>query len=250
MDMFCSLKDRVAVVSGGSGGIGYAIVKELLIAGVKVALLYNSKKVDLSKILEETGIVQETMVRQYQVNVTDAETIKKSYQLIERDFGKIDFLINSAGITKDGMMLLMSEKQYDDVLDINLKGNFLLVKGVLPYLMNNTQGAAIVSVSSIAGLKGVAGQANYCASKAGIIAMTKSLAKEMSHKNIRFNAVAPGYIETAMTEKLSKDKMLSNVPMRRMGKPEEVAKVVLFLISDGASYINGETIVVDGGLLA
>ncbi|RDY31937.1 3-oxoacyl-ACP reductase FabG [Lachnotalea glycerini] len=244
--MFESLVNRVAVVSGGSSGIGKAVVRLLAEKGMKVALLYNSNPVDEIELYE----VAESEIIQFQVDVKSFESVKSVFKSIEKAFGTIDFLVNSAGVVEDSYMFLMSEEKFDKVVDTNLKGNFLLMQAVISYLLEKEKGAAIVNISSIAGIKGVAGQTNYCATKFGIIGMTKALAKEVAYKNIRVNAIAPGYIETKMTQNLSKEEIEKIIPMRRMGSPEEIAKVVLFLISDGASYINGETIVVDGGIIA
>ena len=247
--MFQSLKERVVVVSGGSSGIGKAVVNLLAQYGMKVALLYNNTAIQQEE-LDEKNKKYTGEIRQYHVDVKSKDSIINVLREVEKDYGKIDFLVNSAGIVKDTFMLLMSDEDYNGVIDTNLKGSFMMIQAALPYLLGSKEGAAVVNISSIAGLKGVSGQTNYCASKAGLIGMTKALAKEMASKNIRFNAVAPGYIETKMTEKIASRDVAKVVPMKRMGNPEEIASVVLFLLSDGASYINGETIVVDGGMIA
>lgn len=242
--MFNTLAGRVAVVMGASGGIGYAVVKVLLDHGMNVAAIYHSKPLEgLSN--SETG-----KLIQYKADITDKDEINRIFSEVEHYFGNINYVVNSSGIIKDALFFMMSDEQFDDVINTNLYGCFNVMHGALPYLINNTNGAAIVNVASVAGLKGSAGQANYAASKAGMVAMTKALAKEMGKKNIRVNCVAPGFIETAMTENLPVKKLEREIPMARFGKPEEIANVILFLLSDGASYVNGETIVVDGGMIA
>ena len=244
--MFQSLKGRVAVVTGANGGIGKAVVQKLLDYGINVAAIYHSKSIDLSKIV----ITDNNVFHQYQADITKREEICIAFKKIEEDFGEINYVVNSSGIIKDSLLFMMTEPQFDDVIDVNLKGDFNLMQSSIPYLLNQKNGAAIVNISSVAGIKASPGQANYAASKAGMIAMTKALVKEIGRKNIRINVVAPGYIETEMTQNLPVAKIEKRIPMNRFGKPDEVADVVLFLLSDGASYINGETIVVDGGMIA
>lgn len=249
--MYSSLQSKVAVVTGGSSGIGKAVVFMLANNGVNVALLYNSHKLE-SAVLEEGLNDGHGIVIQYKVDIKSSESINSVLRSVEKDFGQINYLVNSAGVIADSYMLLMSEENFDFVVDTNLKGDFLVMQSIMPYLLGNNSDSAIVNITSVAGLKGVAGQANYCASKFGVIGMTKAVARELAHKNIRVNAIAPGYIETGMTKGMTKnEKELGRlIPMRRMGKPEEIANVVIFLLSNCASYITGETIVVDGGVLA
>lgn len=244
--MFGSLKDKTAVVVGGNGGIGKAVVKLFLSCGINTALVYNRTPVDERELEEMTG---GTRAIQYQADVTDRKALSATFRSIEKDLGRLDFLVNAFGITRDSLMLMMTERQFDDVMDTNVKGTFNVVQAAVPYLMTNPDNTAVVNISSVAGVRGTVGQCNYSASKAGMIAMTQTMAKEFSRKGIRFNVVAPGYIETAMTEKLPRQNIEKNILQRRFGTPEEVANAVLFLISDGASYINGETLVVDGGLM-
>ena len=244
--MFGSLKDKTAVVVGGNGGIGKAVVKLFLSCGINTALVYNRTPVDERELEEMTG---GTRAIQYQADVTDRKALSATFQSIEKDLGRLDFLVNAFGITRDSLMLMMTERQFDDVMDTNVKGTFNVVQAAVPYLMTNPDNTAVVNISSVAGVRGTVGQCNYSASKAGMIAMTQTMAKEFSRKGIRFNVVAPGYIETAMTEKLPRQNIEKNILQRRFGTPEEVANAVLFLISDGASYITGETLVVDGGLM-
>ena len=244
--MFGSLKDKTAVVVGGNGGIGKAVVKLFLSCGINTALVYNRTPVDERELEEMTG---GTRAIQYQADVTDRKALSATFQSIEKDLGRLDFLVNAFGITRDSLMLMMTERQFDDVMDTNVKVTFNVVQAAVPYLITNPDNTAVVNISSVAGVRGTVGQCNYSASKAGMIAMTQTMAKEFSRKGIRFNVVAPGYIETAMTEKLPRQNIEKNILQRRFGTPEEVANAVLFLISDGASYINGETLVVDGGLM-
>lgn len=244
--MFGSLKEKTAVVVGGNGGIGKAVVKLFLSCGINTALVYNRTPVDERELEKMTG---GTRAIQYQADVTDRKALSDTFRSIEKDLGRLDFLVNAFGITRDSLMLMMTERQFDDVIDTNVKGTFNVVQAAVPYLMTNPGNTAVVNISSVAGVRGTVGQCNYSASKAGMIAMTQTMAKEFSKKGIRFNVVAPGYIETTMTEKLPRQSIEKNILQRRFGTPEEVANAVLFLISDGASYINGETLVVDGGLM-
>ena len=245
--MFETLVGQVAVVTGASGGIGHAIVKKLLNYGVNVAAIYHKRKIEISK--SEYG--DNVTFFQYQADVSNKQEISNVFAKVEKDFGKINYMVNASGIVKDAFLFMMSDSQFGDVINTNLYGCFNLMQCAIPYLLNSSgKSAAIVNISSVAGIKGTAGQANYAASKAGMIAMTKALSKEVGRKNIRVNCVAPGFIQTSMTENLSEKKIEKDIPLARFGKAEEIASVVLFLLSDGASYINGETIVVDGGMIA
>lgn len=247
--MFVSLRKKVVIVTGGSSGIGKALVKLLADYGMNVALLYNRNQVDLESLGQELK-EDHGVIRQYQMDITSAESVSEVIGAVEKDFGNIHFLVNSAGIIADSLMALMKDEDYERVIDTNLTGNYRVMKAVLPYMLVNGKGA-IVNITSISGLKGVAGQTNYCASKFGVIGMTRALASELAAKEIRINAVAPGYIETEMTQNVKNlSQKVRGIPMRRMGKPEEIGNIVLFLLSDGAGYITGETIVADGGMLA
>ena len=243
--MFEMLVGQVAIVAGASGGIGYAVAKELLRHGISVAGIYHNRQIEI--LSDEYS--NHVKFIQYQADIADKQQLKEVLAQIEKDFGKINYVVNSSGIVKDSLFFLMSDSQFDDVINTNLYGCFNLMQCSIPYLLNNHNGAAIVNIASIAGLKGSTGQANYAASKAGMIAMTKVLAKEAGRKNIRVNCVAPGLIQTRMTKNLPEKKIEKDIPLARFGKAEEIASVVLFLLSDGASYINGETIVVDGGMI-
>ena len=241
---------KVALITGGTRGIGSEILKKFAKEGCNLVLNYVSDNTDVEKIkseFNEYGI--DVLVLEADVSVfSDCENLVK--EAIEK-FGKIDILVNNAGITKDTLIAMMKEDAFDKVIDVNLKGTFNVTKNVVPYMMKKRSGN-IINISSVVGIVGNAGQSNYAASKAGIIGFTKSLAKELAPRNIRVNAVAPGFIDTDMTSVLS-DKVKENInlqiPLKRMGKAEEVANVVSFLANDESSYITGQVINVDGGMV-
>lgn len=241
---------KVALITGGTRGIGREIAKKFAKEGCNLVLNYVSDNTDVEKIkseFNEYGI--DVLVLKADVSVfSDCENLVK--EAIEK-FGKIDILVNNAGITKDTLIAMMKEDAFDKVIDVNLKGTFNVTKNVVPYMMKKRCGN-IINISSVVGIVGNAGQSNYAASKAGIIGFTKSLAKELAPRNIRVNAVAPGFIDTDMTSVLS-DKVKENInlqiPLKRMGKAEEVANVVSFLANDESSYITGQVINVDGGMV-
>ncbi len=249
--MFKNLNSKTVLITGGSRGIGFSIVKLSIKYGLNVALTYHKNKLDLTDI--ENSISDSSIkIKQYQMDLANKENIKDTIKVIEKDFGCINYLVNNAGVKKDGFLLLTSEESWDEVHTIDLKGTFLVCKEVLPIMMQNKDGA-IVNISSVAGLIGVVGQTNYCAAKSGLIGFTKALSKEVASKNIRVNSVAPGYVDTDMTKTMPK-KILegigNNILLKRMAHPDEIASTVLFLLSSGASYITGTNIVVDGGVLA
>lgn len=240
---------KVALVTGAARGIGQAIAVTLAGQGADLALC------DLNaEWLSETAQKAKDLGRRvecFSVDVSKAADVQKATDEAAKAFGRIDVLVNNAGITKDGLLARMSEEDWDAVININLKGTFLFSKAVARYMMKQRSGA-IVSVASIIGLIGNAGQCNYAASKAGVIALTKSMAKELAARNIRANAVAPGFIETKMTEALSEEvqqKMMANIPLQRFGKPQDVANVVAFLASDAAGYVSGQVVTVCGGMV-
>ena len=241
--------NKTAVVTGGSRGIGLAIATKLAQGGANIAILYvgdESEGINAKEELLQYG----TKVEQYFCDVSDFEASQRVVEQVIEEFGGIDFLINNAGITRDKLILNMDEKDFDAVIGVNLKGTFNMIKHTYKHFMKKRFGR-IVSTSSIVGLNGNAGQANYSASKAGIIGLTKSVAKELAGRGVTANAVAPGYIGTDMTNVLSdkvKDAMKAQIPAKRIGTPEDVANVVAFLCSDEASYVTGEVIRVDGGL--
>ena len=242
-------KNKTAVITGGSRGIGLAIAKKLAEGGANIAVLYvgdESEGAAAKAELEQYG----TKVEQYFCDVSDFEKSKAVSEQVIEEFGKVDILINNAGITRDKLVLNMEESDFDAVINVNLKGTFNMIKHFYKHFMKN-RGGRIVSTSSIVGLIGNAGQANYSASKAGIIGLTKSVARELAGRNVTVNAVAPGYIGTDMTNVLPdkvKETMKAQMPAKRIGTPEDVANVVAFLCSDEAAYVTGEVIRIDGGL--
>lgn len=244
-----NFENKTAVITGGSRGIGLAIAKKLAEGGANIAVLYvgdESEGQNAKAELEQYG----TKVEQYFCDVSDFEKSKAVCEQVIAEFGKVDILINNAGITRDKLVLNMDESDFDAVINVNLKGTFNMIKHFYKHFMKN-RGGRIVSTSSIVGLIGNAGQANYSASKAGIIGLTKSVARELAGRNVTVNAVAPGYIGTDMTNVLPekvKETMKAQIPAKRIGTPEDVANVVAFLCSDEAAYVTGEVIRVDGGL--
>lgn len=242
-------ENKTAVVTGGSRGIGFAIASRLAKEGANIAILYVGDESEGLKAKEEL-LKFGTKVEQYFCDVSNFEASKQVVEKVIEDFGGIDILVNNAGITRDKPVLNMDEKDFDAVIGVNLKGTFNMIKHTYKHFMKKRYGR-IVSTSSIIGIIGNAGQANYAASKAGIIALTKSVAKELAGRGVTANAVAPGYIGTDMTNVLSdkvKDAMKAQIPAKRIGTPEDVADVVAFLCSDDAAYVTGEVIRVDGGL--
>ncbi len=243
------LEGKVAVVTGGGRGIGEAIARKLAGEGASIAvcdvMLENARQV--AESLTQTG----TKAAAYAVDVTDGKQVPEVCGKIVADFGRVDILVNNAGITRDNLLMRMSEAEWDLVLNVNLKGAFLFTKALVPVMMKQRSGA-IVNIASIVGVRGNAGQANYSASKAGMIGLTKTVAKEYGKRGIRANAVAPGFIQTAMTDKLTdaQKKMQTDfIGLQRMGQPEDVANTVLYLASDLSSYVTGQVIGVDGGLI-
>jgi 3-oxoacyl-[acyl-carrier protein] reductase len=242
------LDNKVAIVTGGSRGIGEAIVRRFAAQGATVAFTY------LSSSSRADALVTELMEQGFNVKAyqSDAASFTSAEALINdviKDFGSLDILVNNAGITKDNLLLRMTEEMWDTVIDSNLKSVFNLTKHAMKHMMR--KGGSIINMSSVVGVFGNAGQGNYSASKAGIIGFTKSIAKEMGGRNVRSNVIAPGYIETEMTHVLDekvKDTFLSSIPLKRMGKGEEVADTCVFLASDMSAYINGQVISVCGGL--
>lgn len=244
-----NLKGKNAIVTGGSRGIGKAIALELARNGANVIINYTSNKEAAEKTAKE---IEEYGVKALAIHcdVRDADAIKKMIELIEEYFDTIDILVNNAGITRDNLLLRMKEEEWQQVMDVNLKGVFLCTKAVIRKMIKQRQGK-IINISSVVGVTGNVGQANYSASKAGVIGFTKSIAKEVSAKGINVNAIAPGFIDTDMTAVLSEDtkyNMLNNIPLKRFGKPEDVANLVVFLSSNKSDYITGEVIHVDGGM--
>ena len=243
------LQDKVALVTGGSRGIGAAIVRRFAEQGANVAFTYLSSEAPAKAIEDELKTLG-VNAKAYKSDASSFYGAEALVNAVVEDFGKIDILINNAGITQDTLMLRMTEAQWDRVIETNLKSVFNLTKHVLRPMMKSG-GGSIINMSSIVGITGNAGQANYAASKAGIFGFSKSIAKEMGSRNIRCNSIAPGFIETDMTEKLddkTKESYLTSIPMRRLGKAEEVADLCVFLGSDMSSYVSGQTISVCGAL--
>ncbi|WP_075528452.1 3-oxoacyl-[acyl-carrier-protein] reductase [Sporosarcina ureilytica] len=241
---------KSAIVTGASRGIGREIALQLGREGAKVAVNYSGSK---DKAEEVVQLIQEAGGEAFaiQADVSNADSVKNLVDVTIATFGSIDILVNNAGITKDNLLMRMKEDEWDDVIDINLKGVFLCTKGVTRQMMRQRAGK-IVNVASIVGVSGNPGQANYVAAKAGVIGLTKTSAKELASRNIYVNAVAPGFITTEMTDALSEDvkeQMLATIPLAKLGNAEHVAKTVLFLLSEDADYITGQTIHVDGGMV-
>ncbi len=243
------LKGKVAVVTGGTRGIGRAIVLELARRGVDVAFSFL-KNVEKAKEVESELSNLGVKALPLQSNIADFAQSKEMVNTALKHFGKIDILVNNAGITKDNLLMRMSEQEWKEVIDTNLSGAFNCTRAAVFPMMKQKSGS-IVNVTSVSGIIGMVGQANYASSKAGLIGFTKSLAKELARFNISVNAVAPGFIDTEMIQVLDKKYMeeaLKFIPMGRIGKAEEVAQAVVFLVSDAASYITGHVLNVDGGL--
>lgn len=244
------LEGKVALVTGGTRGIGRAIVLKLASAGASIAFT-GQRESDALRQTESDVLNLGVKCKAYISNASDYSLTQELISEVQKEFGKIDILVNNAGITKDTLLMRMSEEQWDDVINVNLKSTFNFTKAVVPIMARQRQGS-IVNISSIVGLNGNPGQANYSASKAGIIGLTKSVAKEMGARNIRVNAVAPGFIATEMTDALPqevKDEYAKRISLRRLGQGEDIANVVLFLASDLAGYVTGEVITVDGGMM-
>ena len=240
---------KTAVVTGGSRGIGRAVCLELARGGANVVLCYAGNEAAAQETVSACEALGAKALA-VRCNVADAGEVKALMDTAVQTFGRIDILVNNAGITRDGLLMMMKEGDFDAVLETNLKGTFLCMKAVSRIMMKQRYGR-IVNLSSVVGLHGNAGQVNYAASKAGVIGMTKSLAKELAGRNITVNAVAPGFIDTDMTAALSetaKNAALGSIPMGRMGTPENVAKAVVFLAGEDAGYITGQVLAVDGGM--
>lgn len=244
--MMSNTSDKVAIVTGGSRGIGRAIVLTLAEAGFNVAFSYASNQNAANEVAELVkGMGRQVLA--IKANAADPAEAQALIDETQKTFGRIDALVNNAGITKDGLLMRMSDDDWNKVINTNLSGTFYTCRAVARLMLKQRFGS-IINVSSVSGVYGNAGQANYAASKAGLIGFTKSLAKELGSRSITANVVAPGFIETDMTENVPKDKLLEHIPLGRLGQPEDIAKTILFLITSG-SYITGQVIHVDGGLV-
>lgn len=243
------LRGKTAVVTGASRGIGRAIAECFAKNGANIAIIYAGNEAAAKEVVEkiaESGVEAES----YKCDVSSFSETKETVDKILQRFGGVDILVNNAGVVKDSLMLKMSEQDFDSVLSVNLKGAFNMIKHLFPQFARRRKGR-IINISSVVGICGNAGQANYAAAKSGIIGLTKSVAKELASRGVTCNAIAPGFIKTDMTDSLPeniKDRVLDQIPMKRMGLAEEIASLALFLASDNAGYITGEVIKADGGL--
>ena len=243
------LEEKIAVVTGASRGIGRAIAKELALKGAFVIVNYNGSKQAADETVNEITQAGGKAVG-VQCNVADAAECEAFINNIISEYGRIDILVNNAGITRDNLLMKMSEEEFDAVIDTNLKGAFNCIKHVSRQMLKQ-KGGRIINISSVSGVMGNAGQANYCASKAGVIGLTKSVAREIGSRGITVNAIAPGFIDTEMTAVLPDDvkkAMGEQIPLKRFGTTEDVAQAAVFLASDRAAYITGQVISVDGGM--
>ena len=244
------LEGKVALVTGASRGIGREIALELAREGASVAVNYAGSEAKALEVVDEIKAIGRDAFA-IQADVSNSESVNEmTKETIER-FGKLDILVNNAGITKDNLLMRMKESEWDDVININLKGVFLCTKAVTRQMMKQRSGR-IINISSIVGVSGNPGQANYVAAKSGVIGLTKTSAKELSSRGINVNAVAPGFITTDMTDKLNeevKTEMLKQIPLARFGEPKDIARTVVFLASEDSAYMTGQTLHVDGGMV-
>ena len=244
-----TLNNQTALVTGGSRGIGRAIALAMAEEGANVAILYAGNETAAAQTVQEAEAFG-VKALSYRCDVSSEQAVKETVDEVLKDFGRVDILVNNAGIVRDGFLLSMKEEAFDDVINTNLKGAFHLIRQLYSHMMRRKSGR-IINISSIVGLNGNAAQANYAAAKAGIIGLTKSTAKELAARGVTCNAIAPGFIHSDMTDAMpekARDGISSQIPMKRVGQPQDVAALAVFLAGPGASYITGEVIRVDGGL--
>lgn len=244
------LKDKVALITGGSRGIGASIAKEFAKEGAKVVITYQTNLEKAQQVINEIKN-SNGEARTFQANAASFVEAQKTIDYVLSEFGKLDILVNNAGITRDNLLLRMTEQDWDEVINTNLKSVFNYTKAAIKTMISQRSGK-IINISSVVGIMGNVGQANYVAAKAGVIGLTKSLAREFATRNINVNAIAPGYIETDMTAKLSetqKQAILNLIPLKRIGKPEDISRVAIFLASSDSDYITGQVFCVDGGMI-
>jgi 3-oxoacyl-[acyl-carrier protein] reductase len=245
-----SLDNKVALVTGGSRGIGKEIALELAKNGVNIGITYVNNEVKAREVIDEIKSYGIKAIG-IKADVSVEEDVLRMIKSIEEELGTIDILVNNAGVTKDNLIIRMKEEDWDEVMSVNLKGTFLCTKAVSRIMMKKRYGK-IINITSVVGIMGNIGQGNYSASKAGVIGFTKSMAKELASRGIRVNAIAPGFIETDMTEVLKEDikeTMLKSIPLNTFGSPKDIANLVVFLASEKSDYITGQVINVDGGML-
>ena len=238
------LNHKIAVVTGASRGIGKQIARDLIISGAKVALISRSEK-ELNIVSQEFSKLGKTIP--LPLDIKNIEDVKNAIKTIIDKWGKIDILVNNAGVTSDNLLIKMKESEWNHVIDINLKGTYNCIKSVIPHMLKKRSGK-IINITSVVGISGNAGQSNYCASKAGVIGLTKSIGKEYGFKGINVNAIAPGFIETDMVQDLDSDSFIKNITLGRKGKPNDISTLVCFLSSNDGDYIANQVIKVDGGL--
>jgi len=244
------LENQVAIVTGAGRGIGQAIANRLANEGAKVACVSRTEA-NAAKVAEEINAAHPGAAKAYAVDVADTKAVGAAAEKIIGEFGRVDILVNNAGLTRDGLAMRMSEEDWDTVIDTNLKGAFNFIQGVMRTMVRQRAGR-IINISSVSGLTGNAGQANYAASKAGLLGLSKSLARELASRNITVNVVAPGFITTDMTQVLPdnvKSAVLAGIPLGKFGEPGDIAAAVAFLAGPDAKYITGQTLTVDGGMV-
>lgn len=239
------LNGKVALVTGASRGIGAAIAEKLASLGANVAVIYAGNEQAANAVCEKCIGQYGVQAKAYRCNVASFDEVKSTVAAVKADFGTVHILVNNAGITRDGLTAMMKEEDFDSVIDTNLKGAFNMIRHCTGLFLRNREGC-IVNISSVAGIMGNVGQSNYSASKAGLIGLTKSVAKELAPRGIRCNAIAPGFIKTDMTGEQTDNPLLSMIPLGRMGEPSHIADAVAYLV--GAEYVTGEVLRVDGGI--